>query len=511
MSGSYGYITLADLRSQLLQRLQDSTGSFTSTSEANVYINEALRVLNAQTLQWNTVYDLNFGNGDTWKSLAGDGSPRERTVTDTDLYTQMEYMLMEPATGGTWTGTAMYNIGILQAALQYRRDELLLLSAANTGRLMPSSPVLSVTTLLPDSTLDVLRVRWLPIDSTPIYDNTPTAAQIAAISAQSSYLANILAAGPTSDAVLSTQIEGITQGLQSVNIQLGTGVIPTATSMPYTLGREDVTTAIAFSPTATIAPGAPESWLITSNPPLSFDVNRPPNQPGTWDLLVSFAGLQLAPPATTIFGLPNDWCWVAMYGALYDVLSTSPEGRDSARAQYCLQRYEQGKKAIQIMPWLLEASVASISVDTPSVTEMDAWLQDWEDRQPAGDPLIVVGAVDYVALAPFNTTTNSVQAVLKVIQNAPIPTSDGDYIQLAKDGVDAVLNYAQHLASFKMGGQDFALTVPLFEQFESYCRKKNAQYAALGTFRPQMVMQGNRRDDFDPRFLPQEENAKQTR
>lgn len=438
----YNYITLADLRGELLARLQDASGAFTTPPEADLYIAEALRALNALTAAWNADYQFAFNPGDTWKTLNVAGSPRERTVTDTDLYAQMEAMLLEPMSGGTWTGTTQYNIGLLAAALQYRRDELLLQSAANPANLFAEAPLLTVRTMLPDSTLDLFRVRYIAVDS----------------------------------------------------------------SMPYVLGREDVVTANAFGPLRNIQPGPPESWMITATPPLSFDISCPPNQPGTFDMLAAHAGASFVPPAATVVGLPDDWTWVAMYGALADVLANSPEGRDSARAKYCLQRYEQGVKAMLKLPWLVDAHVASVPVDTPSYKEMDAWLQNWEQRQPVDDPNIVVGGIDLVALAPFATTA-TVSSVLTVVGNAPIPVADDDEVQLSRDGVDAVLNYAQHAASFKMGGQDFALTMPLYEQFEAYCRKKNAQYAALGIFRPQLLMEGNRADDLDPRFEREERHG----
>lgn len=445
--GAFAYLTLGQLRGELLSRLQDTGGVFTTIPEANSYITEALRVLNAQTFQWNSDYLFNFNPGDTWKSLNVAGSPRQRTVTDSQLYSQMEAMLMEPMTAGTWTGTNQYNISLLSVALQYRRDELLLQSAANPVNITTiTAPVLATRTILPDTILDLFRVRWVMVDSTG--------------------------------------------------------------DLPYVLGREDVNAANAFAPRANIQPGDPESWLITSSPPLSFDVNRPPNQPGQWDLIALQAGPTLTPPASTLIGLPDDWTWVALYGALADVLANSPEGRDSARAKYCLQRYEQGKKAMLLLPWFLSASIASISVDTPAVQEMDSWLQNWESRQPISDPLVVVGGVDLVALAPFIPQGSpTVSSILTLIGNAPIPANDAALIQLSRDGVDQVLNYAQHIASFKMGGKDFARTLPLYEQFESYCRMKNRQYAALGTFRPELVSEGNRSDQtqVDPRFTPMTE------
>lgn len=444
----FAYLTLGQLRGELLSRLQDATASFTTTTEANLYIVEALRVLNALTYQWNADYLLDFNPGDTWVSLNVSGSPRERTVTDTDLYNQMEAMLLEPMSGGTWTGTNQYNIGILSAALQYRRDELLLQSAANPVNWLQGSPVMSTRTILPDSTLDIQRVRWIAQDS----------------------------------------------------------------SMPYVLGREDVATANAFGPLLNIQPGSPQSWMTTDDPPLNFDVSCPPNQPGNFDMILSFAGLDFSPPSGTLVGIPDDWTPCLLYGALADVFANSPEGRDSARAKYCLQRYEQLKKAMLKLPWLIAASVASVPVDTPSFKEMDAFEQNWEMVHPMDDPQIVVGGIDFIALAPSaSISQTAVSSVLTVIGNAPLPVNDGDLIQLSRDGVDALLAYAQHIATFKRGGEDFATTLPLYEQFEAYCRKKNAQYAALGIFRPQLLMEGNRGDELDPRFEKEVQSGKAAR
>ena len=153
------------------------------------------------------------------------------------------------------------------------------------------------------------------------------------------------------------------------------------------------------------------------------------------------------------------------------------------------------------LPWLFEAAVNGIEVDTPSYKEIDAWLQNWEQRLPTDDPQIVVGGVDLVALAPFAAVFGFPQlVVLSVVGNAPIPASDAAEVQLSRDGVDAVLAYSQHVASFKMGGADFAATMPLLEQFETYCRKKNAEYAALGIYRPDLLSEGFRDDQADPRF-----------
>ena len=438
---SYGYISWAQLQAALLQRLQDVAGVNTTPAEANSAITEALRVLNAQTAagtsgQWSADYLLDFDPGDTWKSLNVAGSPRQRTVTDEDVITQMETMLLEPPSGLTWTGTNQFNITNLSNALQYRRDELLQMTGANVVNQLVVSPTNSQTTILTDSTLDVRRVRWIPDSSA-------------------------------------------------------------SSEAPYALGRDDVSSADAYGNSLAIQPGSPDSWRITANAPLEFDVSCPPNVPGQWDLLLLYAENALVPPTPSVLGLPDDWCWVAMYGALADCLSNSPEAVDVQQAKYCWMRYQRGMKAMMTLPWLLDASVADLPVGTPSYKAMDAWAQNWENTWPADDPQIVVGGMDFVALGPFATTA-TVSSVLTVVGNAPVDQSQP--VQLARDAVDAVLGYAQHLCMFKCGGSDFMATMPLYQQFEEYCAVQNRRYAALGIFRPDMLQEGDRADELDPRF-----------
>ena len=407
---------------------------------------EALRVLNAQTQAPGIAdYLFDFAPGDAWKTLNVAGSPRQRTVTDAQVQTQIEYMLLEKPSGLTWTGTNQFNITNLEQALQYRRDELLLMTGANTINQIANSPVNSVKTVLTDSTLEVRRVRWVP------------------------------------DSTVST-----------VN--------------PYALGREDVVSTDAYGNSLGITPGSPDSWLITASDPLTFDVSCPPNVPGKWDMLLLYAENALSPPTSSVLGLPDDWCWVAMYGALADALANAPEGKDELRANYCRMRFKRGMKAMMALPWLLNANVAGIPVGIQSFKEMDAFAQNWENAWPADDPQIVVGGMDFVALAPFVPSSGStVSSVLTLVGNAPVDQSLA--VQLSRDGIDAVMAYAQHLAMFKCGGKEFLDTMPLLKHFEDYCAAQNKRYAALGIFRPDMLQEGNR-DDLDRRFEKPVEQAK---
>src|SRR5271167_4219688 len=125
--------TLAQFRAALGMRLSDSAGpnQFWPDAERTLYITEALRMWNALTGQWLVDFAF-FTTGNVWYSIPTlTGTPRPYTLTSNDLFTLMEYHLLEPPTGGVWTGTTQFTITALAQALQRRRDETL--QAAGLG------------------------------------------------------------------------------------------------------------------------------------------------------------------------------------------------------------------------------------------------------------------------------------------------------------------------------------------------------------------------------------------
>jgi intein/homing endonuclease len=89
------------------------------------------------------------------------------------------------------------------------------------------------------------------------------------------------------------------------------------------------------SPLYQLPSGTPQTFQLSSEPPLSFDVDITPNQPGVYEALVSQSGTPFAPPASTLLGIPDDWAFVLEYGALADLLGRESEATDRERAAYC--------------------------------------------------------------------------------------------------------------------------------------------------------------------------------
>jgi hypothetical protein len=436
MANQYKWLTWLQARQALAARLADPGMVFWVDAELKLYLSEALRVWNALTEVFNADFAFTATSAATWYSLATlTGSPRLRTLTDSVLYTQMEYMLLEPPTGGgAWTGTQQFALADLQGALQTARDEVIQASGCNLAQLPPLSSTPNVRrTVFADSTLEPRRARWKPDSGSPV-----------------------------------------------------------------TLSREDTLAFDAFETGHLQTPRTPSAWSVITGPPLAFDVDTAPTVPGAYDVISLQAGANLVPPAATLLNVPDDFAWVCRLGAMADLLSRDSEATDHQRAAYYRSRYEDGKKLMQAANWLLTATIGGVPVDTPSVREADGWMAEWEITTNAWPSLVTAGT-DFCAPCPVATGSQSIGVSMILIGNAPVPVLDADFVQASRDTMDDILAYAQFLASQKMGGAEFQESLILEKQFIQSAAATNDRISKLGLFADVLRTEGLRQDRNQPR------------
>ena len=154
-------VTLGEAITELGVRLGDPNGIFWPHDERYLYICEALRVFQSLTGFFKEEFTFNLTPPFTqnWFLANGAGSPRAQTLTDTDVYDLIEYHLLEPSTGATWTGTNQFSIDDLWQSMSRRRNEMLQLAACNMVELVLNCIPNTNTVPVPDSVLDVRRVR----------------------------------------------------------------------------------------------------------------------------------------------------------------------------------------------------------------------------------------------------------------------------------------------------------------------------------------------------------------
>lgn len=444
-NGSFSWLTFAQAKIQLAQRLAvDITNDIVlwKNAELGIYIQQSLRLFNCLTNTWKVDYAVPLNTAPpVWMSLATlAGSPRLRTQTDVQAYTQLEYMLMEPPSGSTWTGTTQFTISDISQALQRRRDEMIVVSACNDVLLQNIGVTPNVSrTFLADNILDVPRVRYIPVTVAPPIPQTP----------------------------------------------------------PVTLYRDD-TVALEFyeAPLYQQNPAQPETYSLSSEPPLSFDVYPRPSQPGKYEAVVLQSGTTLVPPGANpiLLGIPDDFTWVLYWGALADLLGRESEATDRERAAYALKRYQDGLLLLLKTPWIMLGKVNGQAVTVDSLEATDRYQPEWDSQPTSFGPMIVIAGIDFFA-APVNSGVG-----LTVLGNAPIPNADGDFIQCSRNSWDSVLDLAQSLACFKIGGAEWKASLELEQRAIQACSAENSRLKSTGAFSDILLQRGQLQDFNQQRY-----------
>jgi hypothetical protein len=332
----------------------------------------------------------------------------------------MEYMLLEPSTSGVWTGTSQFTISDLSQALQRRRDEIIQYSNCNQSVMQGIALTPNTTrTFLPDKVIDVERVRYIPSLIPPDLQAPP----------------------------------------------------------PTTLYRDD-TVAQEFyeAPLYQQNPGTPQTFSLSSEPPLSWQVDIPPAQPGTYEAVVLQSGAAFNPPASTLLGIPDDFAWVLEWGALADLLGRESEATDRERAAYCQKRYQDGLQLMMKTPWIELGKINGQAVSLDSIYAMDRFSCNWDSQPLSFGPVIVVGGVDLIG-TPVNQGIG-----VTVLGNAPVPSIGTDFVQVSRSDWDTVLDIAQARSSWKLGGGEWKAALELEKRALLACAAENSRLRSLGAF-----------------------------
>ena len=436
----YSYTTLGTARQELANRLYDPTQTFWSAAELNAYLAEALRTWNALTSYWRAEFLLTPQQGVTWYDLAQ--VPNSiRPYTVTDASL---YLPMQYHLLEPATG-----INPWAGSAQFAADDFLnavsrrrdeLLSTAGCTISRRVVPAVAGRTVLPDTVIDIRRVAYLP-----------------------------------------------------------------AVGSPSTLWPEDTWGEMAFQPRYLQLPaGTPDTYLQTTQPPISFDTNRPPGSAGSYELLTVEAGIPLSAATPSTLNIPDDWTPTIKWGALADLLSRESNAKDSVRAQYCEARYRMGLRLLGGASALLALRIGNVPVQIDSIRAADNYAATWQGQTPGPPTAAYYAGLNLVALAPA-PDAGAYSATATVIENTPIPTSDASLMQMGRDDYDAMLDYAQHLAAFKMGGSEFLATMPLFQRFMKQASVYSSKLAEVAEYTSAILGLASREKDMNPITTPTED------
>lgn len=450
---TYQYLKQSDFLTLLAARLYDPNEQFWSHAEKALYLAEALRTWNALTAMWRSDFIIPTTQASRWYDISGTAqagvvaaaaTTRPLTLTDRDIYTLLQYALLEPVAWNPWAGaSSQFSAADLTAAVQARRDELLSITGAFITYRQVGAVAGRIT--LPDSVIDVRRMAYLPLAAF----NQPNSA----------------------------------------------------------MWPEDAWAEQSFNRLYTTqAAGTPLTYLMSSQPPLVFDTDRPPAYAGNYEILSVDAGLATSPQIPTPLIVPDDWTHIIKYGALATLLGRESVAHDALRQKYAEQRYQLGAKLLTDAPALLAARIANVPVQVDAVRHADTYRTGWEAESPATPNAIYTAGLNLIAVAPVpDAGPYSITAT--VVGNAPIPASDADFVQVARDDLDALLDYAVHVAMFKSGGSEFSDTLPLFTRFMSQAALYNRKLAEMGDLTPMLLGTSQMEAGAAPRMTPEEASA----
>ena len=407
----YHFVTLQKARQTLANRLQDPNNIYWSAAELNLYIQEALRTWQAYTGWYRDRATFTAKANQLFYDLPSvlvsesqvDPSPTGAfgyNVTDQYVTASLLYHLLEDQlSGGSWAGTDQFNLDEVQNALQNRINRFLGDSGCVVS-LLEQQIDLALPRgrfRLPSSVIDVRRVTWIEGDQVG--------------------------------------------GLRTL------------------LWRADEWAINSFL-SGWQTPGEPKAYSVAVTPPASLQIAPYPDSLGVTGLLELLL-IQNGPVIslatnTTPLNVPDDFTWGVKWGALADLLSQDGQARDTVRAQYCEQRYQECVQLARAFPSVMQVQVNGVSIWSGSIFDLDAYQSGWDNLPPGAPQFAGLAGRNLLALSPVVSTDTPISVDL--VRNIPVPAVDTDFLQVPGDLVDVILDYAQHLASFKMAGEEFLAT-----------------------------------------------------
>jgi len=421
--------TWGSLKTALFERLGDNsfyTDDASVYAEITSYLSEALRLWALAALHWKQRVTFPTAANTAWYSLqsittspAGILTP---TVQDRFLLAEIEYHFLEPVSFTTW-GSTQFTYAQVVGALQRRLDQFMVETGIIIHRDTPA------TGLIPGTG----RFAIPAISGSPIID-----------------------------------VRRI--------------VWEDVDAVRTVLTRMDEFGATSFLPGwSADSPEAPESYSVSAAPRLTVQFIPPPAGNGTLDILGVYAGPTLDPANGVSLGLPDNVAWIVKYGAMADLLNADGISRDALRSSYCERRWREGCELVRLYPSIVQAQINGVNLTVDSIYNLDSFTPGWDDPADAARPdNLAFAGWNLIGLGPV--PDGAYGAALDILRPAPIPAADGDSVDLGPEEIDAILGYAQHLGTFKQGGQEFQDTIPLYEQFLRLAAIRNERLKASAIF-----------------------------
>jgi hypothetical protein len=439
----YSHITYAQLQTEVAARLDDSGNVYWSVSEVQSYILEALRTWQAFAHYWRERMSfLTTANQIFYDLTAQPNSLISYTQKDTDLISIMLSHLTEPQlNAGVYVGTDMFVLPDFIKALERRRNQFLFETGLVTTRTVMNwlAPPISRAPI-DDRIIDVRRAAWID-----------TANAVTVLFRSNEWVASAVARGWE--------------------------IAPSLTPLEYSIATE---------------------------PPVSLQVIPPPQNNGQVELLSILTGATLT-GAGVLLGIPDDFAWAIKWGALADLLAKAGQSHDMLRSQYCEKRYQEGVVLGRLHTSAVQGLLNGRQTFINALQSFDTFNPNWENAAPTAPADLALASWNMLVVSPppdSNSGTNY-SISLDCVRNAPVPVLAGDFIQMGREELDVLIDYIEHLAMFKLGGDEFMATIPLYGNFQRLAAVYNQKLKAGIDFVEPLGDRAQREEVLHPRVAQQ--------
>lgn len=235
----------------------------------------------------------------------------------------------------------------------------------------------------------------------------------------------------------------------------------------YKTGRQDFDFSVGFGE---LTPGLPNCWSWDSDT-LRLRVYPPSEDTGQLEVIVfRLPEDDLDPEAEeTFLEIPPNLWWVLKYGMLADLLRRDGQAMDWPRAEYCQTRWEDGIKLANLeVPTIINARINNRQIIQSTLLEEDSHNQGWAQERGLADRLINA-SWDLIAAVPIKEVgADSSQVELLLAQQVRLPQGDTAIVQLPKDALNPIIEYAKHVTLLKTSGAEFGVSIPSYKVMFDY-------------------------------------------
>jgi hypothetical protein len=206
----------------------------------------------------------------------------------------------------------------------------------------------------------------------------------------------------------------------------------------------------------------PRAYAISYSPQLTLDLWPPPQVSSTLNIQGIRSGVTLSPTsAATILLVPDDASLLLKYRTLLDLFSGDGLTRCPMMAAYCERRYSDGLEAMSNYLSVLWQNDGGPRGQITTVAQWDHSRPMWRQGTP-GEPR-GVAQLNWNTVAVMPVPNDKYTITFETIRKALLPAIDADFIQVGREHIQPIYDYAQHVALVKSQGQEFQTSMGMYE------------------------------------------------